>query len=133
MSYKSKSSFLSDNSANFSSGSVKWTGTSLQSQFANMPDSVMWIDQKVSMSTNNYDCSNGSLQEKTLVANVTMSISNATPGMYYTLIKKGSYSLAIPTGSYSSSGNVTDTQTNIVTFMYDGTNYYFNFSSYNLI
>lgn len=133
MSYKSKYTFLSEASSSYVPSSVKWSGQNLQNQFNNIPDSVLWIDQKVSMVGTTFNCLSGSLQEKILTTNVTMSISNAVSGMYYTLIKKGSYLMAIPTGSYSSSGNATGLDTTVITFMYDGTNYYFNFSAYNIV
>lgn len=138
MSYTSKQAFKTANNNAFVPGVEKWQGAEVQNQFTNAADSVMWIDQKTSSSSvsgsYNYDCSLGSLQQITLTGNVTnFTISNAVNGMYYTLIKKGAFTLTLPSGHFSSSGAVTNTTTTVITFMYDGSNYFFNFSSYILL
>lgn len=135
MSYKTKTQFKNENTAAFTPGVNKWTGAEVQNEFANAADSVMWIDQKLSTinvtGTYTYDCAVSSLQEITIIGNVTtLNITNAVAGMYYTLIKKGSYTLQLPAGSYSASGSITSINRTVITFMYDGTTYYFNFSSY---
>lgn len=133
MSYKSKSTFKSDNTAAYTVGSNKWTGSEVQNGFANLADSVMWVDQKATMAALNFDCSVSSLQEKTLTVNSTLTITNAVAGMYYTLIKKGAYTLNLPVGRFSASGSVTGTGTTVITFMFDGADYYFNFATYTVI
>lgn len=138
MSYKSRQAFINENDAAFIPGVKKWTGVQVQNQFRNAAESTMWIDRKLSTSnitgSFNYDCAISSLQEVILTGNVTtLTISNAVQGMYYTLIKKGTFTLQLPTGNFSASGNITNTTNTVITFMYDGTNYYFNFSSYILI
>lgn len=135
MSYTSRQAFKTANNNAFIPGVEKWQGAEVQNQFTNAADSVMWIDQKASFTgvsgSFNYDCSLGSLQQVTLTGNVTtLSISNALAGMYYTLIKKGPFTLQLPSGQFSSSGAVTNTTTTVITFLYDGSNYFFNFSSY---
>jgi hypothetical protein len=132
MSYKSKSNFKQENTDAFTSGSNKWTGDEVQSGFANVADSAMWIDEKITMSALNYDCSLSSLQEKTLTVNSALTISNPVAGQYYTLIKKGAYTLTLPAG-FSASGSVTGTGTTVITFMYDGTSYFFNFATYSVV
>lgn len=138
MSYKSRQAFINENAAAFIPGVNKWTGAEVQNQFANAADSTMWIDRKLSTpnvtGSFNYDCAVSSLQEVTLTGNVTaLTISNAVQGMYYTLIKKGAFTLQLPTGNFSANGNTTNTTTTVITFMYDGSNYYFNFSTYLVI
>jgi hypothetical protein len=128
--YRTKAQFKSENTAAFTPGVKKWTGLEVQGGFGNAADSVFWIDQKVVMSALNYDCSLGSLQEKTLTGNSTLTISNAVAGMYYTLIKKGAFTLTLPSGQFTGSTSVVPSGTAVVTFLYDGTNYYFNFASY---
>jgi hypothetical protein len=133
MSYKSKTTFKTENTAAFTTGTNKWTGQEVQNTFANVADSVPWIDQKVTMAALNYDCSLSSLQEKTLTVNSTLTISNPVAGMVYTLIKKGAYTLNLPVGKFSASGSVTGTGTTIITFLFDGADYYFNFATYTVI
>jgi hypothetical protein len=67
----------------------------------------------------------------TLTSNLNLSITNPVAGQYYTLIKKGAYTLGLPTGEYSASGLTTGTATTIINFLYDGTDYYFTFASYS--
>jgi hypothetical protein len=131
MAYESKSTFQSNNTAAFTAGSNKWTGAEVQERLANLSDSVAWESQAYTMSSNTYDCSNGNLQVRTLTGNGSLTISNAVAGKYYTLIKKGAYTLTLPTSELSASGSVTGTATTVVTFLYDGTDYYFNFSAYS--
>jgi hypothetical protein len=133
MSYKSKTSFKSENTAYFTVGTNKWSGQEVQNSFANVADSVMWVDQKVTMAALNFDCSLSALQEKTLTVNSTLTISNPVAGMVYTLIKKGAYTLNLPVGKYSASGSVTGTGTTVITFLFDGADYYFNFATYTVI
>jgi hypothetical protein len=133
MAYRSKDIFKIENTDAFASGSNKWTGDEVQGQFANVADSAMWIDQKVTMAGLNFDCSISTLQEKTLTVNSTLTVSNAVAGQYYTLIKKGAYTLNLPAGEYSANGSVTGTGTTIVTFFFDGTDYFFNFATYSII
>jgi hypothetical protein len=131
MSYQSRSAWKTATGDSFTSGSNKWTGQEVEDAFINMADSVAWEFQKFTMSSNTYDCSNGNLQERTLTGNSTLAITNAEAGKYYTLIKKGAFTLTLPTGEFSASGSVTGTGTTIVTFFYDGTDFYFSFSSYS--
>lgn len=132
MAYESKTTFQSNNTASFTSGSNKWTGAEVQERFRNLSDSVAWEHEKYTISSgSNYDCNNGNLQEITLTGNANLTVSNAQAGKYYTLIKKGAFTLTLPAGEFGSSGSVTGTGTTLVTFLYDGTDYYFNFSSYS--
>jgi hypothetical protein len=71
------------------------------------------------------------LQQITLTGNETLTVSNAEAGKYYTLIKKGAFTLTLPTSEFSASGSATGTGTTIVTFLYDGTDYYFSFATYS--
>jgi hypothetical protein len=130
MAYKSKNTFWTETNAKFVSGSDKWTGDELDGSFEDLKDSIAWEHQKYTMSSAVYDCENGNLQERTLTGNATLSITNAVSGKYYTLIKKGAFTLTLPAGEFSASGSVTGTGTTVITFMYDGTDYYFNFSTY---
>lgn len=131
MSYKSRSTFKTDTAASFTSGSDKWTGQEVEDRFTEIADSAAWEHQKYTMTSNTYDCANGNLQERTLTGNGTLVVSNAEAGKYYTLIKKGAYTLTLPTSEFSTSGTVTGTGTTIITFFYDGTDFYFSFSSYS--
>ena len=131
MAYKSKATFWSTVSAFFVSGSNQWPGTELDTAFEDLKDSAAWEHQKYTMSSAAYDCANGNLQERTLTGNATLTISNAEAGKYYTLIKKGAYTLTLPTSEFSASGSVTGTGTTVITFLYDGTDYYFSFSTYS--
>jgi hypothetical protein len=131
MSYQSKSTWKTNTSGSFTPGSDKWTGQEVEDAFINMADSVAWESQKHIMSSNTYDCSNGNLQERTLSANGTLAITGAEAGKYYTLIKKGAFTLTLPTSEFSASGSVTGTGTTVITFLFDGTDYYFNFSTYS--
>lgn len=131
MAYRGRSTFKSETDASFIPGSNKWTGQEVEDAFLNMADSVTWESQKYTMSSNTYDCTNGNLQERTLTGNGTLSIINPEAGKYYTLIKKGAYTLTLPTGEFSASGTATGTGTTIITFLYDGTDYYFSFSTYS--
>ena len=131
MAYKSKATFWSETDAKFVSGSDKWGGQELDDTFDDLSDSVAWEHQKYTMSSAAYDCANGNLQERTLTGNATLTITNAEAGKYYTLIKKGAFTLTLPSGEFSSSGSVTGTGTTVITFLYDGTDYYFNFSTYS--
>ena len=131
MSYQSKTSFKSAVDASYTSGSNKWTGAEVETSFTNMADSVSWESQKFTATPFTYNCNNGNLQEMTLSGNGTLVISNAEAGKYYTLIKKGSFTLTLPTSEFSASGSATGTGTTVITFLYDGTDYYFNFSAYS--
>ena len=132
MSYKSKATFQSDNAGYFTSGSNKWTGQEVETNFEDLSDSVAWEHQKYTISSgSNYDCLNGNLQEITLAGNATLTISNPEAGKYYTLIKKGAFTLTLPTSEFSASGSVTTTATTILTFLYDGTDYYFSHTTYS--
>lgn len=132
MAYKSKSTFQTETDASFTSGSNKWTGAEVETAFLNMSDSVGWEHEKYTISSGSlYNCSNGNLQEITLTGNASLTISNAQAGKYYTLIKKGAFTLTLPTGEFSASGSVTGTGTTVITFLYDGTDYYFTFSTYS--
>lgn len=133
MSYKTNQVFKIDNNNFFVPNSVKWTGLHVQEQLGAIADSVLWVDQKVQMTALNYDCSVGSLQEKTLTQNGALTVSNPVAGKYYTLIKKGNFTLTLPTGNFSNQGGTIPAGTALVTFLYDGTNYFFNFTVYDSI
>lgn len=131
MAYKNRSTFKTDTATSFTSGSDKWTGQEVEDRFTEIADSAAWESQKYTMTSNTYDCANGNLQERTLTGNGTLVVSNAEAGKYYTLIKKGAYTLTLPTSEFSASGSVTGTGTTIITFMFDGTDIYFSFSTYS--
>lgn len=131
MAYKSKSQFWTETDAKFTGTGNKWGGQELDDTFDDLSDSVAWEHQKYTMSSNTYDCANGNLQERTLPGNGTLSVTNAEAGKYYTLIKKGAFTLTLPAGEFSNSGAVTGTGTTVITFMFDGTDYYFSFSTYS--
>ena len=130
MARKTRSVLWADADAKFTGSGNKWEGQELDDTLADLKDSCAFEDQKYTMSSNTYDCSNGNLQERTLGANGTLAIANAEAGRYYTLIKKGAYTLTLPTSEFSASGSVTGTGTTLITFMYDGTDYYFSFATY---
>lgn len=130
MSYKSRSTYQTETGDSFTSGVNKWTGQEVEDAFLNMSDSVAWEHQKYIMSSNTYDCSNGNLQERTLTGNGNLAITNAVAGRYYTLIKKGAFTLTLPSSEFSASGSATGSGTTLITFLYDGTDYYFNFATY---
>lgn len=131
MARKTRSSYNSDTAGKFTSGSDQWTGQEVEDSLLEVGENAAWESTKYTMSSNTYDCNNGNLQERTLSSNGTLSISNAEAGRYYTLIKKGAYTLTMPTSEFSSSGAATGTGTTVVTFFYDGTDYYFSFSTYS--
>lgn len=131
MAYKARSTYLTDTDGSFTSGLNKWTGQEVEDRLTELGDSVAWESQKVTATPFTYNCANGNLQQMTLTGNGTLVITNAESGKYYTLIKKGSFTLTLPTSEFSSSGSVTTTGTTIITFLYDGTDYYFNFATYS--
>lgn len=131
MAYQDKTTWKSTTAGSYTAGTNKWEGQEVEDAFINLSDSVAWESQKYTMTSNTYDCSNGNLQERTLSGNGTLAITNAEAGKYYTLIKKGAYTLTLPTGEFSASGSVTGTGTTIITFFYDGTDYYFSFATYS--
>jgi hypothetical protein len=132
MAYKARATFLTDTAGSFTSGSNKWTGQEVEDRLVEIGDSAAWESQKYTISSGSlYNCANGNLQEITITGNVTLSISNPEAGKYYTLIKKGAFTLTLPTSGFSASGSVTGTGTTVITFLYDGTDYYFNFSTYS--
>jgi hypothetical protein len=131
MAYKSRATYKSETAAKFTSGSDQWTGQEVEDMGIDVGDSAAWEDRKFTMTTNTYDCANGNLQERTLASNGTLAITGAEAGKYYTLIKKGAFTLTLPTSEFSASGSVTGTGTTVITFLFDGTDYYFNFSTYS--
>jgi hypothetical protein len=131
MAYKDRATYLSDTAASFTSGSNKWSGQEVEDRLIEIADSVSWESQKYMATTASYNCSNGNLQEMTLTGNASLTISNPEAGKYYTLIKKGAFTLTLPGSEFSASGSVTGTGTTIITFLYDGADYYFSFSTYS--
>ena len=131
MAYKAKATYKTETAAKFTPGSDQWTGQEVEDAFIDAADSVAWESQKYTATPSTYDCANGNLQEMTLSGNGTLVISNAEAGKYYTLIKKGAFTLTLPTSEFSASGSVTGTGTTVITFLYDGTDYYFSFSAYS--
>jgi hypothetical protein len=131
MSYKSRSTFLTDTAGAFTSGSDQWTGQEVEDRLLELGDSVAWESQKYTMTSNVFDAANGNLQERTLTGNSTLTVTGCEAGKYYTLIKKGAYTFTLPTSEFSSSGSVTGTGTVVITFLYDGTDYYFSFSTFS--
>jgi hypothetical protein len=130
MSYQNKTTWKSATSNSFTSGSDKWSGQEVEDAFINMGDSVGWEFQKYTMGSNTYDCNNGNLQERTLSSNGTLAIINAEAGKYYTLIKKGAFTLALPASEFTSAASTVPVGTAVITFLYDGTDFYFNYSTY---
>lgn len=128
--YKSRSTYQSETGGSFTSGTDKWTGQEVEDAFLNLSDSVAWESRKVTMTSNLYDCSLGNLQERTLTGNGALTISSAEAGKYYTLIKKGAFTMSLPTGHFSGGGSTVPSGTVVVTFLYDGTNYFFSFTTY---
>jgi hypothetical protein len=132
MAYKARSTFLTDTAGSFTSSSNKWTGQEVEDRLIEIGDSAAWESQKYTIASgSNYDGDNGNLQEITLAGNATLTTSNLEAGKYYTLIKKGAFTLTLPTSEFSASGSVTGTGTTVITFMYDGTDIYFSFSTYS--
>jgi hypothetical protein len=132
MSYASKDDYIANvvdiKTLNVNDGKID--AIELQICLENVGDSVMWIDEVYTMAALDYDCTIRSLQTKTLTTNSTLTISGAQSGKYYALIKKGAYTLTLPTGEFSASGSVVPAGTYIITFLYDGTDYYFNYAEY---
>jgi len=139
MSYQAKSTYKSVIAADFVSGSNQWTGAEVQNGFTDVADSVQWIDAKSTITyaaSFTFNCSNSSLQQITLGGNSTMAISNAVAGGYYTLLVyqdgTGSRTLTLPTGKTNGGTiNATASSCSIVTFLYDGTNYFFSIGQYS--
>jgi hypothetical protein len=132
MAYKSRATFLTDTASSFTSSVNKWTGQEVEDRLTEIGDSAAWESQKYTIASgSNYDCDNGNLQQITLTGNATLIVSNAESGKYYTLIKKGAFALTLPTSEFSASGSVTGTGTTIITFLYDGADYYFSFATYS--
>lgn len=130
MARKTRATYNTDTAAKFTPGSNQWTGQEVEDSLLEVGENAAWESTKYTMSSNTYDCSNGNLQERTLGANGTLAITNAEAGRYYTLIKKGAYTLTLPASEFSASGSVTGTGTTVITFMYDGADFYFSFSTY---
>jgi hypothetical protein len=130
MSYVSKDDFRANivdiKTLNINDGKID--AAELQILLENVADSTAWVDEKITMPALNYDCSIGSWQEKTLTTNSTLTITNPQSGVYYRLTKIGAYTLALPTGNYSTSGATVPVGRYIIMFSYDGTDYDFNFS-----
>lgn len=133
MAYISKSNYSSRVSTDFVQGSNKWTGAEVKQNFTDIGDSVMWIDQKITMPALDFNCASSSLQEKTLAVNSALTISNAVPGAYYTLIKNGAYTLSLPSTNFSANGATVPSGKYVVTFLYDGSKFFFNFAEYTEI
>lgn len=131
MSYRAKATYKSTITGDFTSGSDKWTGAEVQAGFTDMADSVEWTDQFYTMTGSTFDAANGSNQACALTGNITLAISNAVAGRTYVLIKTGAYTITLPTGHYSASGSTVPTGRYILSFIYDGTNYHFNYASYS--
>jgi hypothetical protein len=133
MSYQNKDTWKGTTAGSFTPGSDQWTGTELEDALINMADSVAWEGQKYTMTTNTYDCSIRNLQERTLGSNSTLTITNAEAGKYYTLIVKGNYTFTLPTSEYQVGGAVIPASTSprVLTFLYDGTDYYFSHATYS--
>lgn len=138
MSYTSKTTYKSTIAADFVSGSNQWTGAEVQAGFTDMADSVQWIDGSATItygSSFTFNCATSSLQQITLTGNATMSISNAVAGGYYTLLVfqdvTGGRTLTLPSGKTNGGTiNTTASSCSIITFLYDGTYYYFSIGQY---
>lgn len=130
MSYQNRNTWKTDTDASFTSGVNKWTGQEVEDAFLNLADSVAWESQKFTATPPTYNCSNGNLQEMTITGNSNLTISNVESGKYYTLIKKGNFTLGLPSSQFSASGSILPVGTVVLTFLYDGTNYFFNYSTY---
>jgi hypothetical protein len=138
MSYRSKTTYKSTISSDFSGSTNKWTGTEVQNGFTDLADSVMWIDGLATISyasSFTYDCSSSSLQKITLTGNATMTISNVVAGAYYTLEvfqdATGGRTLTLPSGKTNGGTiNTTASGISLITFMYDGTYYFFSIGQY---
>jgi hypothetical protein len=132
MARKLRTVLWSDADAKFTGAGNKWEGQELDDTLADIKDSTAFEDVKYTMSSNTYDCSNGNLQERTLSANGTLAIINVEAARYYTLIVKGNYTLTLPASEFGNPGATVPASTNprLVTFLYDGTDYYFNYSTY---
>lgn len=132
MAYKSRETWWSEADAKFTGAGNKWEGQELDDSLADLKDSVAWEHQKYTMTSNTYDCTNGNLQERTLTSNGTLAITNAEAGKYYTLIIKGNFTLTLPTSEFQAGGAIVPASTNtrILTFLFDGTDIYFNHNTY---
>jgi|688.fasta_scaffold355032_4 hypothetical protein len=130
MARKLRSTLWTDADAKFTGSGNKWEGQELDDTIDDIIDSTAFEDVKYTMSSNTYDCSNGNLQERTLSSNGTLAITNAEAGRYYTLIKKGAFTLALPASEFTSAASTVPVGTAVITFLYDGTDYYFNYALY---
>lgn len=132
MAYKSKAQLLTDlaniKTLNIADGKID--AVELTTVLTNLIDSLA-VSTPYTMSSNTYDCNNGDMQIRTLPSNGTLVISNAIAGKLYMLKKLGAYTFTLPTSEFSASGSVTGTGTTWITFVYDGTDYSFNFSTYS--
>jgi len=131
MAYKTKAQLLTDlaniKTLNISDGKID--AVELTSVLTDLIDSL-GVDTPYTMSSNAYDCNNGGMQIRTLPSNGALTISNAVAGKLYMMKKLGAYTLTLPTSELSASGSTVPVGTQWITFVYDGTDYSFNFSTY---
>lgn len=130
MARKKRATLWADADAKFTGAGNKWEGQELDDTIDDIVDSVAFEDEIVAATPSTYNCASGNLQVMTLTGNSTLTVSNAEAGRYYTLIKKGNFTLTLPTSEFSASGSTVPVGTAIITFMSDGTDLYFNYSTY---
>ena len=131
MARKKRSVLWADANAKFTGSGNKWEGQELDDTIEDIKDSAAFEDEPETMTTNTYDCSTGNFRVRTLSGNGTLTVTGGEQGRYYTLIKTNGFTLTLPTGHFSASGSTTGTGRTVITFMFDGTNYHFSFSTYS--
>lgn len=133
MARKTRSVLWADANAKFTGSGNKWEGQELDDTIADLKDSLAFEDEKATLGSNTYDCATRNLWERTLTSDGALTISGAEPGRYYTLIIKGNFTLSLPSGHYQNGGATVPASTNprILTFLYDGTNYFFSHAIYS--
>jgi hypothetical protein len=141
MSYKSRTTFQSENAARYTAGVKKWQPQELEDHLENLSDSVQWNDAVQTLTdagTVTWDYSAGAEAKVTLGGNRTLSITNLPTGrVVYGCLEvyqngTGGFSLTLPTPRTTNGTTINSAASSksLVTFRYDGTKFEFNISQH---
>lgn len=140
MSYKSKSTWQSENADRYTAGVKKWQPQELEDHLQNLSESVQWSDAEGSLTdgaTITWDYSTGGEKTVTLGGNRTLSITNLPTDrvVYGTLRVKqdatGGRTLTLPNPTGTTTQGSLNTAANAetyITFRYNGSKFRFNIS-----
>jgi hypothetical protein len=140
MSYKSKSTWQTDNAGRYTPGVKKWNGQEQEDHLQNLSESIQWNDAEQTLTdgaTITWDYSAGGEAKVTLGGNRTLSIINLpTDRVVYGCLKviqdgTGGRTLTLPGSVYKATiGSLLTTAGAVseITFRYDGSNFSFKIS-----